>query len=201
LLKRVLDMERLRRAQASYSALVAEMHADGYRVDGYYIPYLMDERLAGSTMVQRLAGLVDIPVDREVWMLYTSLFRPYGPGILCSYAANTRAVGVGVTGGGVQLTIQIPPLTWDELSRDLLLARQHVNDIHIFSLEGCVQQGFLSRLKAFDWDRQVAPPRSLVSGVQAARTALRAALWLTAHPWLILASIVAASRVFGRRRR
>nr|MBC7245043.1 hypothetical protein [Chloroflexota bacterium] len=187
LLKRGLDGERLRRAQMQYQTLVAQIRADGYRVDSYQMPLIVDERKAGSTLLQRLGGLVDIAVDREVLMLYSSLFRPYGTGMLWSYAPDAQSVGVGVTGGGVEIegVPAAPPLTWEEFSRDLCLARRWTNDIHIFSLEGCVQQGFLNRLVDFDWEQPVVPPVESAAQVQRLRQALRAALWASAHPWLM----------------
>jgi len=42
-------------------------------------------------------------------------------------------------------------MPWEELSRDLLLASGVTRDIFVFSLEGCVRQGFLERLLDFDW--------------------------------------------------
>ena len=105
------------------------------------------------------------------------------------------------------------------MGRDLLLARQNTEGIHIFSLEGCVQRGFLprrsgmpfapegedptgeylSRLKDFNWDAAAAPPKHMVARVQAARRLLRALLWISAHPWLLLAGAVAG--LYCRKRR
>jgi len=201
LLKRTFNGERVRRAQMAYSALVAQIHADGYRVDGYHLPFVVDERKAGSTLLQRLAGLVDIAVDREVLMLYTSLARPRGHAILWSYAQDAQSVGVGVTGGGVELTEPIPPLDWDEFSRDLLLARCWTGDIHAFSLEGCVQQGFLPRLHDFDWDQPVTLPLTMAAQVESWRKALRAGLWATAHPCLLLSGALIALGLLSRRKR
>ena len=202
-LGRAFDAERLRRAQAQYTALVAQIHADGYRVDSYLMPFIVDERRAGSTLVQRLAGLVDIPVDREVLMLYTSFFRPRGPAILWSYAADTDSVGVGVTGGGVDLegTADKRFLDGEELCRDLLLAQRHTDDIHVFSLEGCVEQGFLARLREFDWAQPVTVPLAMAAQVETWRKALRAGLWASAHPWLVLGGAAAVLALVRRLRR
>lgn len=203
LLKRGLDMERLRRAQMQYQTLVAQIRADGYRVDSYQMPLIVDERQAGSTLLQRLAGLVDIAVDREVLMLYSSLFRPYGVGILWSYAPEAQSVGVGVTGGGVEIegVTSSPPLSWDEFARDLLLARRWTDDIHIFSLEGCIQQGFLAKLADFDWEQPFVPPVDSAMQVQHVRQALRTALWASAHPWLVTIGILGILSVLGGRKR
>lgn len=203
LLKRGFDTERLRRAQMQYQILVAQVRADGYRVDSYQMPFIVDERKAGSTLLQRLAGLVDIAVDREVLMLYSSLFRPYGPGLLWSYAPDAQSVGLGVTGGGVEIegVTTSPPLTWDEFARDLLLAYHWTDDIHIFSLEGCVQQGFLAELADFDWEQTVVPPLESAAQVKRMRQALRTALWASAHPWLVTAALLSTIWMLGGRRR
>ena len=117
-------------------------------------------------------------------MLYTSFLRPRGPGVFWSYAAGARSVGVGSTGGGVQIggVGAIPPLNWDELSRDLRLARRRTDDVRLFSLEGCARQGFLGRTRTLDWAEPVAPPIELAAHVDQWRRALRAVLWVDAHP-------------------
>ena len=158
----------LREARASYAALMDRIRAEGYRVDSYQLPFIVDDRRARATLLQRLTGVLDVPADREVLMLYTSFLRPRGTGLLESYAPQARAVGVGVTGGGVDVPglIEVPPLTWEEFARDLRLARRWTGDVHVFSLEGCVAQGFLARLRDFDWTLEVrapAAPRRLLA--------------------------------------
>jgi hypothetical protein len=138
--------------RAVYQGLVRRIHGDGYPVDAYVFPFIHTEREAGTQALQRITGMIDLDVDREVVMLYTSFARPYGHGFLDFYARHFPAVALGVTGGGVEEGLDPPPpLSWDELARDLRLARRHTDDIHVFSLEGCVEQGFLERLVDFDW--------------------------------------------------
>jgi hypothetical protein len=135
-----------------YQGLVRRIHADGYPVDAYVFPFIHTEREAGTEALQRITGMIDLKVDREIVMLYTSFARPHGHGFLDFYARHFPAVAVGVTGGGVEEGLDPPPpLTWDELARDLRLARRHTDDIHIFSLEGCVEQGFMEPLVDFSW--------------------------------------------------
>ena len=135
-----------------YQGLVRRIHADGYPVDAYVFPFIHTEREAGTEVLQRITGMIDLRVDREIVMLYTSFARPHGHGFLDFYARHFPAVAVGVTGGGVEEGLNPPPpLTWEELARDLRLARRHTDDIHVFSLEGCVERGFLERLAEFDW--------------------------------------------------
>ncbi|MET0402107.1 MAG: hypothetical protein ABW123_06865 [Cystobacter sp.] len=153
LLPRLARGGLLHEARERYAALMARIRADGYRVDSYQLPFIVDERRARATLLQRLTGVLDVPADREVLMLYTSFLRPHGPALLESYAPQARAVGVGVTGGGVDVPglIEVPPLDWEEFARDLRLARRWTEDVHVFSLEGCVGQDFLPRLRDFDW--------------------------------------------------
>jgi hypothetical protein len=162
LLRRLRQGERLRWAREAYEALITRIRADGYRVDTYQLPLIVDERQAGSTLLQRLLGVVDLPADREVLMLYSSFVRPHGAGLLESYGPQARSIGVGSTGGGVVLpgAGAAPPLSWDEFTGDLRRARRLCEDLHVFSLEGCVRQGFLPRLRAFDWSGPEEAPKT-----------------------------------------
>lgn len=192
LLRKLFDNERVRRGQIAYQTLVMQMRSDGYRVETYQIPFIVDERAAGATVLQRLFGIVDLPACREVLMLYTSFLRPSGAALLWSYGRAAQVIGVGSTGGGVEIGSQVPPLTWEELSRDLRVAARWTREIFVFSLEGCVRQGFLAQLRDFDWEQPVTPPEGL-DRVNAIRRALQRVLWGTAHPWLVLAGVAAAS--------
>ena len=91
-------------------------------------------------------------------MLYSSFARPHGAGFVWSYAPEAKAIGIGVTSAGVDtgMPVDSPPLTWDELERDLRLAWAWTDDMFIYSLEGCVRQGFFPRLKAFIWDQPIS---------------------------------------------
>lgn len=203
LLRRLWNVGQLRRAQMAYAALVAQIRAAGYRVDSYQIPLIVDERRAGSTLVQRLFALVDLPVDREVLMLYSSFYRPRGAALLWSYGREARSVGLGVTGGGVQVADVAQPrlLDWEEFVRDLRLAQRCTDDIHIFSLEGCVQQGFLEQLLNFEWECPATPPVARIEEVEHLRTALRIVLLASVHPWLVSLGLISVLWLLGRRRK
>jgi hypothetical protein len=197
MLRRGLDHTRFRRAQAAYTALVTQIRADGYSVDSYQLPPIVDERMVGSTFLQRLAGLVDLPTDREVLMLYSNFLRPHGAAILWSYARQADSVGVGSTGGGVQVggLDRVSPLRWDELMRDLRFASRWKADVHIFSLEGCVRHGYLKRLKTFDWQASIQPPVLAAGRIAKFRRILRTVLWAETHPLLVLAGAFFFARV------
>ena len=111
---------RVLHGEAAYDALVQRIRADGYRVDSYQLPFIVDERRANSTLLRRLAGLALVPsADVEVLMLYSSMYRPAGAALLTSYGRDATAIGIGSTGGGVSFgdIDRIPPLSWEELSQ------------------------------------------------------------------------------------
>jgi hypothetical protein len=207
MLRRTTHSARLHHGVQAYQALVREIHADGYAVETYQFPFIIDERTAHSNFLQRMTGMVDLPaVDREVLMLYSSFSRPWGQGILWSYAPQAGAIAVGSTGGGVALegSLATPPLNWAELQTDLLLAYQHTDRIYVFSLEGCVRQGFLPQLQQFNWQQEIQPPVVYAARVYRIRQSVQRALWLAKRPALLLfgmAMLVSALALVTRRKR
>ena len=170
-LGRALSGRRLKRAQALYARLADEIRSDGYFLESYQLPWIEDERRAGSTVLRRMSGLVDVPVDREVWMLYSSIFDREAGGLaaghLGSYAEEAQAVAVGSTGGGVELDGQpLEVIDWEALACDLRLAWYWQDHIYIFSLEGCVRRGFMPRLKDFAWDQPMLLPEDAMRRVE-----------------------------------
>jgi hypothetical protein len=200
LVGRAFNGERVRRAQLAYATLVQQIHGDGYEVEAYLIPMISDERKAGSTALQRLFGLIDVPVDREVYMLYSSFLGSIGAALLWSYGPEAGGgIGVGSTGGGVDLGSQMPVIKWDAFARDLRLARQLTDEVYVFSLEGCVQQGYLAQLLDFDWEAPVtAPGAEDMQKVNALRRSGQTVMWLAAHPLVVLGGL---ALLRGLRRR
>ncbi len=180
-----------RRANAKiknqYLDLVRRIRRDGFEVESYQLPYIQDARLTHSHLIQALSGILDLPVDHEVLMLYSSFERPFGPALLRSYGACAQAVGIGSTGGGVDLegVADTRPLSWAEFKQDLLAAHRLDKDIFVFSLEGCQREGYLEKLVNLDWEER---PQEIhyARRVQFARKVFQGVLWLSAHPWAIL---------------
>lgn len=198
LLERICNHGQLRRAQRMYTTLISQMRSDEYPVESYQFPFVVEERRARSTLLQRLFGVVDIPADREALMLYTSFQRDLGPGILCSYAPDAQMLVVGSVGGETEIEGAYQPLTWDELARDLRYARRWSADIGIYSLEGCVRQGFLPRLKTFNWEAPVTFPLRESQQVDRLRLVLRGILWASAHPILVFGGLIASVWILRR---
>ena len=221
--RRIFDGGRLERGQQAYNGLVRQVQLDGYLVESYQFPVMVDERMVGSSLIQKVAGLVDLQVDREVFMIYTSALRPYGPGVLWNYLsgcpplrsgdrkrrsarrrlyAGAPAIGIGSTGGGVDIElVDSNPLEWEELARDLQIAWHWCNDIYIFSLEGCVQQGYLSWLKRLNWEGPMLYPIQQSILVGRWRRFLRSILWVSAHPFIVLLGLLGSIWLLARLRR
>jgi hypothetical protein len=156
-------------AEEHYARLVDRIHTDGREVESYQLPLLLDERAMNATLLRRTLGLVDVAVDREVYMLYSTYLGSAGSR---GYMPEAPAIAVGSTGGGVDGDVPKTAarhLRWDALETDLLAAAAHCRDLYVFSLEGCIRQGMLERLVSIDW-RRPAPP----VGAAAARRAARA---------------------------
>jgi len=200
ILRRLGDGGRVLDGRLAYGALVRGMRTDGYQVTSYQLPFIVDERKVDSTLLQRTLGIVDVPADSETLMLYTSFVRPLGPGLLNSYGPDADVIGVGSTGGGVE--IEGPAaLDWEEFARDLRMAYRWSDGIFIFSLEGCVEQGFLARLRDFDWEQTLAMPTAQIEQVNRARAILRGTLWVSSHPFMILAGLIGLLFVMQALRR
>ena len=165
-------------AEQGYMDLIAEIKSAGWPVESYTIPVITDERLAGSNILRRSLGIVDVSTDREVPMLYSSVIPHVGAGFLESYAQSgpLDAIGIGVTGGGVSVGSSAANMTWSEFTHDLLVASSHAEHVYVFSLEGCVHQGWLSALNTFDWSAEADSAFFQMISVDAARAALSAGL-------------------------
>jgi hypothetical protein len=203
MMRRSFNWRVFRSARRIYRNLINEIHADGYRVDIYQFPFIIDERKAESTLLQRATGIIDLPADREVLMLYSSFARPHGAGFVWSYSPEAKAIGIGLIGAGAEtgMPIESHPLSWEELERDLRLAWHWTNDIFIYSLEGCVKQGYLVRLKDFVWDQPFLAPTEPALWVENWRGLLQTVLWISTHLWIVALGILGLVLLFIPLRR
>ena len=168
MMQRMLDGGRVARAKQAYSDLIREIQADGYPVQTYQFVIIADEREAHSTLLERILGLVDVRGNDEVLMAYTSFNHNLDSALIWAYGPDAQTLAVGATGpsGDAQLDARFPPLDWDEFSRDLIVASHFSRVIGVFSLEGCVHQGFLPRLKTFNWSQSVTVPADSITKVR-----------------------------------
>jgi hypothetical protein len=151
----------MRRAIRAYSALIANMQAQGYLVQTYQLPILPVERHADSSLLDRLLGTVDVRGDQEVLMLYTSYAPPpVGAAIIWKLGPDAQAIAIGVTDGDPRANPAV--LDWSRFSRDLIVAGHFSHLIGVYDLEGCVRQSFLSRLKTMNWNQSVTIPADAI---------------------------------------
>jgi hypothetical protein len=153
LLWRAADGRRVLSARQSYSALIRKIQSCGYLVQTYQMPFLPVEREAHSSLIDRTLGTVDVRGDEEFLMLYTSFARSIGAAMIWTLAPHSQAIAIGSTAGDSNAGADAGPLNWDEFSRDLIVAGHFSRIIGVYDLEGCVHQGFLARLKTFDWSQ------------------------------------------------
>jgi hypothetical protein len=181
--RRAFDWKRVRRARDDYQALVRQMQARGYRVQTHQLAFIADERKAGSTLLQRIFGIVDVRSDEEVLMLYTSLSEPFGAALIWAYGPEAQLVAVGSTNlsGDPALDARYPPLTWEKFSRDLRVARHFSRRVGVYSLEGCVRYGFIPKLMTIDWSEPVTIPAQSIQQATGFRTLVRVALWIASR--------------------
>ena len=207
-LRRAFDGGRVRSAQASYAALIRKMQARGYYVQTYQLMFLADERRAHSTLLERVFGIVNVRGNDEILMLYTSFAHAAGAGIIWQYGPDAQTIAVGSTApsGDKAADAKFPPLNWDEFSRDLIVARHFSPKlVGVYSLEGCVHQGFIAKLKTLDWNQRITiPAESLHKAIQV-RHGVIAILWFGSHLiYLAIAFLILLAwlvRFFVRRRR
>lgn len=184
IIKRFFSFRKYRFLEREAQTLIDQIHDDGYAVETYQFPTVIEERRAGSSVLARVLGLPALKADREVLMLYSSVFPMAGHAILWSYAQDASAVGVGSTGGGVSIT-GLPPLRklrWLELKRDLLIAHQHASHVYIFSLEGCLEENMLDRLETLDWDTPQSLPQKQAHEITLFRKVTQSVLWMFSNP-------------------
>ncbi|HEU4323589.1 MAG TPA: hypothetical protein VFS21_10620 [Roseiflexaceae bacterium] len=166
--------------RSAYIELFALMRQDGYEIHTYQLPFVADDRRAGTTLVQRALDVVDLPSDLDVLMCSSAvpserLGSDLGGALIASYGPSADAVGIGGV-SDEQEEDGISVLPWPALRRDLLLAARYTDTIYVESLEGCVERGLLDEIGALDWSAPAQPWRRRRALVGAMRAAIFAVL-------------------------
>lgn len=176
-------------ARRTYTDLIRRMQARGYYVQTYQLPLIVNERRAHSKALERILGLVDVRGNQEVLMLYTSFNPGLGAAIILRYGPDAQAIAIGSTAGTADPKGRFSPLTWDEFSRDLIVAHHFSTTVGVYSLEGCLAHGYISRLKTMDWDRSVFIPQTDIRKAARIQKVVYSALWLSRF-WLYFAALL-----------
>ena len=200
--KRLFDPDTVTRARAAYEAYIARIEAAGYRVETYQFPFISDEREVRSTLLERLFGIVDVRGGREVLMLYSSFNRTADSALIWQYGPSAQLIVVGITAGYPQPGARMGPLSWEELSHDVIVASHFSPVVGIYNLEGSVHRGFLARLKTLDWNQPVTISAEQNRQMIRFRARVQAALWTLSHlPYFALAILLADAWFLLRGRR
>jgi len=198
--RRCLDTGSVNRARNAYAALIERIQSDGYPVETYQFPFIADERRVHSTLLERFFGIVDVRGDREVLMAYTSFNHAIDSALIWEYGPEAQIVAVGSTAGDPEPSGKFGPLSWDEFTRDLVVASRFSPVVGVYSLEGCVRQGFLPRLKTMNWGQSFTIPAEAARKVMQLRTRMQAALWTGSHlPYFAAAVFLLDFLLFWRR--
>jgi hypothetical protein len=175
--RRCFDTGSVNRARNAYAALIGRIQSDGYRVETYQFPFIADERKVNSTMLERFFGIVDVRGDREVFMTYTSFNHAIDSALIWEYGPEAKVVAVGSTAGDPDPGGKFGPLSWNEFTHDVVVASHFSPVVGVYSLEGCVRQGFLTRLKTINWGQSFTIPAEANRKVIQLRARIQAALW------------------------
>ena len=186
---RLYDGEAISKGHETYDKLLGIIKADGYPIESYYASPIKDETKNGTTSLQRLTKFLDVETEKEIPMVYTS-FMGNADGFLKVYALDLglQYVALGSTGGGFDPTM--PTLSWDELAHDLRIAALVAEEVHIFSLEGTVQKGFLPKLVDFNYDNPAAIRPEQVEAVKSIQSKVVLFSTILSHPTLLFTTII-----------
>jgi hypothetical protein len=189
LVRRIANRWHIDAATSDYATVVTQMRADGFAVESYEIPFVRDDRVSGSTIARRLLGLPDLAADRTVIQLYSSNVRPYGPGLIATYASEASSVLIG----SIAADGHNRPLSENELLRDLgHVAACGVTHIYIADMQAVYAvPGLADLIVAQAWRTQTLPPTDEVHHqVSRMRAGVRALLWAGARPAVLLPLLI-----------
>ena len=123
-------------------------------------------------------------------MLYSSFNHVADSGLIWEYGPKAQAIVIGSTRGDPSLSARFAPLNWNEFTRDLIVASHFTSVVGIYSLEGCVQQGYLARLRTMNWLQPVTIRGEAIRTVALLRARIQAALWSLSHLVYLAVSII-----------
>ena len=189
LTKRFFDYGQIERGRGAYRALIGRIQAAGYTVQTYQMPFLAEERAVHSTLLERLFGIVDVRGNEEVLMAYSSFNHAAGGGIPLIYGPQTETLAVGTTLD--DKAAGLTALSWEEFSRDLIVAAHFSHVVGVYSLEGCIRHGFLPRMIALDWGQTVTISAEQIAAAQKFDRNLRHAIWIFSRlPYVVAVLLV-----------
>lgn len=185
---RLFNKSEIEKGRREYEQLIETMQNDGFKVESYYAPFIKDETAIGNTAIQQVTKFLDIKTNKEIPMLYSSfLGNPDGYYKIYGLDIGLKAVGIGSTGGGVDTTL--PTLSYEELVHDISIASKFADEVHVFSLEGCVQKGYLKRLADQQFDDKLEFNQEQIQSVHKLQKFVKFVSNVLSYPTLFFLSI------------
>jgi hypothetical protein len=198
MIARLLDWDgEFDEAKAAYEDIVRTIKSDGYAVEIYQLPMQMDEALAETTAFQKMAGIINLKGDEQFTIIHRRLTGDY-PKILAfidAYGKSSDGVVLGHTSSQRPLNFRENDvvLNWQELSRCLLYAQKERITIHISTLEGCIEQGILPKMRDLVITKSNVEIAEEKKVVDAGRTHTVWLFQVLSYPYLLLI----AALIFG----
>lgn len=182
-----------RRAREAYSSLIHRIQSQGYKVLTYQLPLIVADRNAHLTLLERLLGIVDVRGDEEVIMIFSGLNQAIGSAMILTLGPDSQSIAVlGTDAPG-------RPLSWDDFSRDLIVASRFSHVAGVYNLEGAVRLGFLSRLETMDWRQSAIISAQSLRRAQRLQRIARIVLWLVElWPLIVFAILLAFAWTVAR---
>lgn len=182
-------------ARTAYTDLLAEIRHDGYETHVFQTPLMVDDRRAGTNLLQRALDVVDLPADLDVLICSSTLpltnaTSNLRSALIASYGPDADSIGIGYADGsmnGMHSTVHGAQSSWDALERDMLLAAQYTDTIYIFSLESCLEHGMFPRIADIDWGSVPSAPVKQRVTLELYRSLFLALLLLARHSRQLLA--------------
>jgi len=147
----LFEQEELQLALPLFQEFKEAVHKDGYVLESYVLPFSLDENPEEAKALQYMGQILNVETDRIIPLCHTNMPYVY-PASILDYGARARRVGLGSTSNeSFDGLMTQEALDWESLSRDLRLAHDVCQEIHLSSLESIAANGWLEALADFDF--------------------------------------------------
>ncbi|MEM8888737.1 MAG: hypothetical protein AAGD28_12200, partial [Bacteroidota bacterium] len=147
----LFEQEELQLALPLFREFKEAVHKDGYVLESYVLPFSLDENPEEAKALQYMGQILNVETDRIIPLCHTNMPYVY-PASILDYGARARRVGLGSTSNeSFDGLMTQDALDWESLSRDLRLAHDVCQEIHLSSLESIAANGWLEALADFDF--------------------------------------------------
>jgi hypothetical protein len=194
LLIHYFEIAQVRRARVAYSNLIHRIQSQGYKVLTYQLPLIVAERKVHLTLLERLLGIVDVRGDDEIIMIFSGLNQAMGSAMIWTLGPDSQSIAVLGTDAPEH------PLSWNDFSRDLIVASHFSHVVGVYDLEGAVRLGFLSCLETMDWRQSATISAQSLMLAQRLQRIACIVLWLVElWPLIVFAILLAFVWIVTRR--